>query len=68
MNESPYRWIKQAQEHHVWSYPIKATIRPWEGRSEGDYEVIVWPDWIEKVEEVNPYEPDYELEYDGDAL
>lgn len=55
MEPSPYRWIQKAQENHVWRYPIKATIVPYPGEK---HEVIVWPDWIEQIEEVDPYEPD----------
>jgi hypothetical protein len=44
---SPYAWIREAEE--VWpptKLPFKATICLAPG---DEYEVIVWPDWIERV-------------------
>jgi len=66
-SDSPYHWIQQtADKIRPTPLPCRATICPEPG---WEYEVIVWPDWIEEVEpEVSDplWEPDRESFDDPD--
>lgn len=51
---SPYRWVEAARVTHRTRFPFKATIN-------GE-EVVVWPDWIERIRD--PDDAIYDAHFD----